>query len=248
MPKYELELRRPLMNAAGSLGFAPDPHAGVDLARFGAFVTNPISPARRLPARGARLVPYAGGFLMHTGYPNPGLRAALERYALRWQRSPLPIWVHLLAGHATELSSMVARLELSEGVAAIEIGLPPEVDEDQAAALTQAAVGELPVVARLPLEKAVALAGPVWEVGAAAVSLAPPRGALAGRDATTVYGRLYGPAVFPQALAKVAEIAALGVPVIGAGGVYQRSQIDMMLDAGALAVQLDAVLWRGDLI
>jgi dihydroorotate dehydrogenase len=35
------------------------------------------------------------------------------------------------------------------------------------------------------------------------------------------------------------------VPVIGAGGVYSQAQVESMLAAGALAVQVDAILWRG---
>ena len=62
-----------------------------------------------------------------------------------------------------------------------------------------------------------------------------------------VEGRLYGPALFPQALAGVRGLAQAGVPVIGAGGVYSQAQAQAMLAAGALAVQLDAVLWRGNL-
>jgi dihydroorotate dehydrogenase len=40
-------------------------------------------------------------------------------------------------------------------------------------------------------------------------------------------------------------LAGAGVPVIGGGGVYKQEQVEAMKEAGALAVQLDAVLWRG---
>jgi dihydroorotate dehydrogenase len=33
--------------------------------------------------------------------------------------------------------------------------------------------------------------------------------------------------------------------VIGSGGVYTPAQAEAMLQAGAIAVQLDAVFWRG---
>jgi dihydroorotate dehydrogenase len=41
--KRDLYFRKPLMNAAGSLGFAPDSRAGISLDSFGAFVTKPFS-------------------------------------------------------------------------------------------------------------------------------------------------------------------------------------------------------------
>jgi NAD(P)H-dependent flavin oxidoreductase YrpB (nitropropane dioxygenase family) len=40
-------------------------------------------------------------------------------------------------------------------------------------------------------------------------------------------------------------MAATGLPVIASGGVYRESHIQAMRQAGAFAVQLDAVLWRG---
>src|SRR5512139_417108 len=97
MPKNDLTLATPLMNAAGSLGFAPDTRAGIDLARLGLFITNPISLKARVPAHGERFLSYPGGFLLHTGHPNPGFREVIKRNAAHWARSSLPVVVHLLA-------------------------------------------------------------------------------------------------------------------------------------------------------
>jgi dihydroorotate dehydrogenase len=51
--------------------------------------------------------------------------------------------------------------------------------------------------------------------------------------------------LFPQSLEIVHSASKLGLPVIGAGGVYSKENADAMLSAGALAVQMDSVLWRG---
>jgi dihydroorotate dehydrogenase len=56
---------------------------------------------------------------------------------------------------------------------------------------------------------------------------------------------MYGPAVFPLALRLVEKLAGVGIPIIGAGGVYNPENVKSMLNVGALAVQIDAVLWRG---
>lgn len=249
MPKFDLTMRHPLMNAAGTLGFAPDPHGPVDLARLGAFVTNPVSLAPRSPAGGDRLLNFPGGFLIHTGYPNLGLKSVLRRYAGQWARSPLPVLVHLLVQDVAGVSTMVRSLEGVEGVMGIELGLPPRVTLQAANEFIQAALGELPVVIRLPLEQVAELAPLLLESGASAASLAPPRGALptsAGSSLPAIsHGRLYGPAIFPQALAAVQFLTATGIPAIGAGGIYHEKQVEAMLAAGAQFVQLDAVLWRG---
>jgi len=249
--KYELPLRSPLLNAAGSLGFAPDPHSPLDLSRLGAFVTNPVSSQPRTPAHGSRYLPFPGGFLLHTGHPNPGLSAVIRRCGERWRRAGLPVIVHLLAQSAKDISSMIRRLEIVEGVAGIELGLPSDMDTRAACALAQAAGGELPVIVRLPVERAMelaqALAVQARQTTIAAVSLAPPRGALPGPDGALVSGRLYGPAIFPLALAGLRVVLQTGLPVIGGGGVYTLQQAEAMLAAGAMAVELDTVLWRGGL-
>ena len=243
MSKYDFIIDPPVMNAAGSQGYAPDRRSGRDWGRFGAFVTNPVSLAPRTPARGERFLPFPGGFLLHTGYPNPGLGAVLRRSAAAWRRSPQPVIVHLLSQDPGEIARMVPRLEGVEGVMGVEIGLPPEVDPDSAARFVEAALGEILVIVRLPFEQALALAPVILDAGAAAASLNAPRGALPGLDGRLVEGRLYGPAVFPQMLHLVQCLSSLALPIIAAGGIYTQADIDTVLAAGAAAVQLDAALW-----
>jgi dihydroorotate dehydrogenase len=102
MSKQDLPFRTPYLNAAGTLGFAPNPRGGVDIARLGGFFTHPVSLAPRAPAERRAVVPFAGGVLLHTGLPNPGLNAVLARYAARWAASSLPVVVHLLANTPAE--------------------------------------------------------------------------------------------------------------------------------------------------
>jgi dihydroorotate dehydrogenase (NAD+) catalytic subunit len=104
----------------------------------------------------------------------------------------------------------------------------------------------LNVVARVELSQVLELAPALARAGASAVSLAPPRGALPEPDGVLFSGRLYGPAVFPQSLYAVKELVRAGVPVIAGGGVYSPADVKALLAAGALAVQLDTALWRGD--
>jgi dihydroorotate dehydrogenase (NAD+) catalytic subunit len=239
--KFDLTISPPLMNAAGTLGLAP----GVEPAGLGAFITNPLSLGPRTPAHTRGMLAFPGGILIHSGHPNPGLKAVIRRCARRWSSLSIPVIVHLLAQSGDEIARMVRMVEEIEAVSAVEIGLPPEAGVELAVELVQAGVGEKPVIARLPLERATELAEAVMGVGAAAVSLGAPRGALPAEGGTLLHGRLYGPALFPQALSAVQALAGAGLPVIGACGVYRRSDVEAMLAAGALAVQLDTALWRG---
>ena len=245
MDKHDFTFNPPIMNAAGTLGFTPDLHNALDWSRLGAFVTNPISLTPRTPARGERYLAYPGGFLLHTGYPNPGLTSVLRHFARHWRHSPVPVIVNLLARRVEELTQMARRLENVEGVSGLEVGLTSDAKAETVSAFTRAACGELPVIMQLPVERCAELASSAIQAGATAVSMAPPRGMLLTRGGEIIQGRLYGPAVLPTALRMVHELKEQGIPTIGAGGIYTHEQLKSILTAGAKAVQLDSVLWLG---
>ena len=239
--KRDLYFSKPLMNAAGSLGFAPDSRVGITLDSFGAFVTNPISLRPRLPAAQPTVVEYLGGFLLHTGLPNPGLNAGLKKYAMKWSRSDLPVIVHLMADRPEETQQMARSLETQENVMAVELGFAPLLAGDIILLTLEMCLGELPLIFSLPVEQILSLGPRLIQGGADAISIAPPRGALMADHLIT--GRLFGPSLFPQSLETVNNAAKLGLPIIGAGGVWSKDGVEAMLSAGALAVQVDASLW-----
>ena len=243
MPKYDFGINPPYLNAAGSLGFAPRYKPEPGQPSMGALVTTPISLAPRTPSQGPRFAAYPGGFLLHTGYPNPGLSAVIRLHAAAWSRSPLPVIVHILGQSPAENAQMVQRLETLENVIGVEVGLPPGVSAVEASAMAKAVVGETLVIIRLPMEQALELAPLMIDAGAAAVSLGAPRGALPAVSGKIIEGRLYGPAVFPHALQVVRSLTRQNIPVIAAGGVYSQAQSEIMLEAGAAAVQFDSFLW-----
>ena len=240
----DLEISSPFMNAAGALGFTPP-------ARWswpeppGAFVTNTVSLSARTPAQTRALLPYPGGYLLHSGLPNPGFKSVLRQHAAAWGRSQLPIWVHLLADKPEEIHAMALRLEEVEGVTALEVGIPPQAQPGLILDLLQAALGELPVIAAVPLN----MAGQPWldklpALGLRAVTLSAPRGSLPGEAGVLVSGRLCGPGLFPQVLAAVKNLRTLGLPLIAGAGVYSLPNAQTLLQSGAAAIQLDGVLWR----
>lgn len=255
MFRQDLLLNTPWINAAGTLGFTPPPVSRQqDRARsrllieepLGAFITNPISLGPRTPAAERALLRYSGGVLMHTGLPNPGISRVLKRYADRWAQSNLPVWAHLIGSNPDEIHQMVQRLEGVEGLMAIEIGLPPDAHDDNALAFVNAAFSELPII----IHVAVTCVGEAWlkqlpDLGVSAISLGAPRGTLTTDTNRPISGRLYGPALFPLMLSGVQSLRRLGIPIIAGGGIYRRQDAQALHDTGALAVQLDTVLWRG---
>ncbi len=242
------------------MGFAPDLQTREVLKTsqiFGAFVTNPLSRRPRQPAAQPEAIEYPGGFLLHTGLPNPGFHAALKKYASRWNKFDLPIIVHLMADRPEETQSMVQALEMQENVMAAELGFAPLLANDILLLTLEMCVGELPLIFSLPVEQVLSLGPRLIQEGAQAISIAAPRGALPAdlraersvseveaRESKLITGRLYGPSLFPRALETVYSAAKIGLPIIGAGGVWSRENAEAMLSAGALAVQIDAALWN----
>jgi dihydroorotate dehydrogenase (NAD+) catalytic subunit len=248
MFKQDLTFSTPYLNEPGTLGFAPDYRAPVPWEIFGAFVTNPLSLRPRLPTAKPALVEFPGGFLLHTGLPNPGLNRALKKYAHRWADSRLPVIVHLMADRPEESMRMVQSLEGRENIAAVELGFAPLLADDILLLTIEMCLGELPLIVSLPVEQMLSLGPRAIQEGAAAISLAAPRGLLTSDDGQLMAGRLSGPALFPQALLTVRDAAQANIPVIGAGGVGSRENADAMLSAGALAVQVGASLWKGNFL
>jgi dihydroorotate dehydrogenase len=244
--KRDLYFSKPLMNAAGSLGFAPDLRVGIGLDSFGAFVTNPLSLRPRLPTAKPQIIDYPGGFLLHTGLPNPGLHAGLKKYSAKWYRSDLPIIVHLMADRPEETQKMVRSLETHENVMAVELGFAPLLADDILFLTLEMCLGELPLIFSLQIEQVLSLGPRLVQEGAQAISVSAPRGALPftpnGRG-ELITGRLYGPSLFPRSLETVYSAAKLSLPIIGAGGIWSKENADAMLAVGALAVQVDAALW-----
>lgn len=239
--KRDLYFNKPMMNAAGSLGFAPDTRLGVPLEAFGAFVTNPLSLRPRLPTAQPAVLPYPGGFLLHTGLPNPGIHAALKKYSAKWTRSHLPVIVHLMADRPEETQTMVRMLESQENVMGAELGFAPLLADDIILLTLEMCLGEIPLIFALPVEQVLSLGPRLMQQGADAISIAAPRGALMTDHLIT--GRLFGPGLFPRTIEIVHSAAKLGLPIIGAGGVWSKANADAMLSVGALAVQVDAALW-----
>ena len=248
--KRDLYFSKPLMNAAGALGFAPDTRVDIPLDSFGAFVTNPFSLRPRMPATTPQIIEYPGGFLLHTGLPNPGFNIGIKRYASRWGKSDLPIIVHLMADRPEQTQQMVQMLETHENVMAAELGFAPLLADDIILLTLEMCLGELPLIFSLPVEQVLGLGPRLIGKGAQAISVATPRGALVesrgqgSKDRGVVTGRLYGPSLFPRALETIYSAAKLGLPILGAGGVWTKENADAMLSVGALAVQVDAAFWN----
>jgi len=234
--KRSLTLTHPLILSSA---FAAD-------ARVGAIVTLPLTLRPRAGAPLPRIVEIPGGFLMRTGAANPGLEKTLRDYRRAWSRagSSVPIIVALAAQAVRDWATMAARLERVEGVGGIELQLNPAFDAVDAIRATRAAT-ELPILAKLDLDNASAIAADCIAAGANALVIGrAPRG-MVMVDGKAWYGRLLGPVAKPFVLRAVAEVAALKLdaPLIACGGVHSADDVREFLSAGACAAEIDSAAW-----
>ena len=235
-----LGLSSPWMNAAGFMGYLPQ---GEKL-EYGAFVTNPISFEARSPARDRVIKPYAGGFLLHTGHSNPGIKSVLRQYAQKWRNLSMPVWAHLLVSGPYDCEQMVRELEGVENITAVELGLPPGMGVKSQLETIKAAIGELPVMVCLPLDEiSHALVDQLSGMGEVGLVLSAPRGVLV-ENGKLVRGRLFGPGLFPQIMPALVRWHGAGIPLVAGAGIFSREQGEEALRAGAAALQVDGWCWR----
>ncbi|MEK7310349.1 MAG: HisA/HisF-related TIM barrel protein [Chloroflexota bacterium] len=244
--KIGLTLNSPLIAGGGAFGFADEYASLVDFLRFGAFVTNPITFRPRTPAQGPRVIPFPGGTLIHTGLPNAGLSAVVRDCERKWAKMGCPVVVHVAATTPDEVAACAERLEGVDAVVGIEVGFRDDESLADSEMMLRGAAqrARQPIIASLPHARAAAFARLAEKVGAQAVTVtAPPRGTLY-HNGEWVSGRLYGPSLLPMALSIVREIKKqTALPIIGAGGVHSKADVEAMLEAGAAAVMVDSVAW-----
>jgi dihydroorotate dehydrogenase (NAD+) catalytic subunit len=254
-----MELRSPLIGAAGTVGSVHD-FADVDAFRvYGAAVAKSVShepwPGRPAP----RMAPAGMGMLNSIGIQNPGIddwRSGMPDLSTL----PVPVWGSAVGADPAEFA-LVAKGLAAAGVQAVEVNLScPNLEEGTMFALNPAAAAavvgavraatDLPIGAKLSpnSEDIVEVARAVSEAGADFVVLTNTVWGL-GIDLETrrpkisgIVGGYSGPPVKPIALRCVWEVAAaLSIPIVGCGGIRSGEDVIEFFLAGAGAVELGSV-------
>ncbi|MFM7207748.1 MAG: dihydroorotate dehydrogenase [Planctomycetaceae bacterium] len=253
-----LQLPNPILVASGTFGYGREMAGLVDLARLGGIVPKTITP---LPRRGNapwRTVETAAGLLNSIGLDNDGVDAFLATQ-LPWLLScGAPVIVSIAAATIDEFVTLAARLDAVPGIAALELnvscpnvshgvdmGSDPDLCRRVVAGVREAT--SRPVLAKLTPNVAdiAALASAASDGGADAVTLINTcqgmavdwrrRRPLLGN----VVGGLSGPAIKPIALRCVHQVRrAVGIPIVGVGGIMTIDDCMEFLVTGASAVQI----------
>jgi dihydroorotate dehydrogenase (NAD+) catalytic subunit len=235
---YTLELRSPLIAAAGCFGLGVEYERSVPIDQIGAIVTR--GTALRGQLREPLLLTETAGGVLSQHWPVISFASIVERYVPQWATWRTPVIVNVVADHA----AIAVATEGIEGIAGLELWLP---DANEAARITAAAraATHLPLIAKLTLhDNLLATARACASAGADALTLIGPLPAsVSHSDQGLRSGWLSGPAILPLALRCVASIVdSMDTPVIACGGVFGRADIQAYLAAGARAVQIGTAL------
>ncbi len=246
--KVGLSLTNPIMIASGFAGYGNPYKSLLDMSAFGAVVTQSITlRPRRGPAQ-PRLVETSGGFILNSGQQNPGVKKVLHGYGKQWAKLPTTVIAHLPADDPADLTRTARALFNAQGsvLAGFELGLPPQATpyevEQWIRAIQQNS--ELPVLVKLPLNAPLDLAEAAAYAYADSLVLgSPPWGAALSPQQTMISGPLYSPALLSIATHSLQQLIHLDLPLIAAGGIHTEQDVNILLSAGATAIQLDSVLF-----
>lgn len=251
-----LSLANPVMPASGT--FAEGLAQVVDFNRLGAFVTKTITRELRAGNPTPRVAETAEGMLNSIGIPCKGVPQFIDEVVPFYRRFAPPLVVSISAPSSEGFASLARDLD-RPGVAAIEANIScPNLEEDghafaMQAESTAAVVRRIRAATRLPLwVKLTPNTGDIAEIARAAEA--------AGADALvvantflgmaidvesfrprlgSVMGGLSGPAIKPIIVRMIYQSArAVGIPVIGCGGVSTAEDAVELMLAGATAVQV----------
>jgi dihydroorotate dehydrogenase (NAD+) catalytic subunit len=263
-----LELAHPVINGSGTFDAIAARRAFGDALierfPFAAFVSKTVTLEPRQGNPPPRLWELAGGLINSIGLPNKGLAGYLEHDLPELAELPVPLIVNVMGFSRDEVAELVqafaereevSALELNVSCPNVETGLMMGADPGEVARLLERVrpLTAKPLIVKLTpnATDVPAVARAAQEAGADAVSLINTLRGMAFDPRSGepwlggVTGGVSGPAVRGVALAQVHAVTqAIGIPVVGMGGVQRGEDALDLLRAGATLVAVGTESFR----
>ncbi len=260
------ELANPVIPASGTFGYGAEFAALYDINCLGTFSFKGTTRLPRFGNPGPRIAEAPAGLLNSVGLQNPGVDAVIAEELPRLREVfHKPVMANVCGFFVDEYVEVAAKLDSCPEVGWLEINIScPNVHGggmgfgtscESAAEVTREvrAAVKKPVIVKLTpnVTDIVSIARACEKAGADGLSLINTLLAMRIDPATrrpvlkNLTGGLSGPAVFPVALRMVWQVyEAVGIPIIGMGGVSSAEDVIEMLLAGATAVGVGAANLR----
>ena len=254
-----LKLRNPVMTASGTFGYGQEFAEYVDLERIGAFVTKGLSLKPKAGNPTPRIVETPGGMLNAIGLQNVGIDAFIAKKVPFMRSVNTPAIANFFGNTIDEYAELARRLDAITEIAALEVniscpnvkqggivfGTDPQCAYDVVTACREKTVKPLIVKLSPNVTDVVVMARACADAGADALSLINTLTGMAidldrrRPVLANITGGFSGPAIKPVALRMVWQVAqAIGLPVIGIGGIMTATDALEFILAGATAVQV----------
>jgi dihydroorotate dehydrogenase (NAD+) catalytic subunit len=260
-----IELENPTILAAGIMGTTGASLARVAKEGAGAVVTKSIGPEPKEGHKNPSMIDLGYGFLNAMGLPNPSYPDFKNELSIAKKESGIPVIASIFGGTEEEFVEVAqGLLESNPDVFELNVSCPhalgygasvgsnPDAVESITAAVKDAV--DIPVWVKLTpnVTDIVSIGDAAQRGGAdAVVAINTVKGMAIDIESGypilgNRFGGLSGKAVKPVAIKCVYDLyTALGIPVIGVGGVYTWQDAIEMMMAGATAVQIGSAVHEG---
>ena len=257
-----ITLDNPVIPASGTFGYGYEFSQLYDINILGTFSFKGTTREARFGNPTPRIAECPSGMINAVGLQNPGVDAVIKNELPKLKECFHKSVMANVSGFSLEdYAYTCEKLDREEQVGWIEVNIScPNVhgggmafgtDPDAAASVVRAvkAVTKKPIIIKLSpnVTDIVSIARACEAAGADAISLVNTFLAMridikrARPLIANTMGGLSGSAIFPIALRMVYQVAgAVGIPVIGMGGVTSASDVIEMMMAGACAVEVGA--------
>jgi dihydroorotate dehydrogenase (NAD+) catalytic subunit len=254
-----IDFQNPVLLAAGTAAYGRELSKVIGLDAMGGLVTKAVSVERRHGARAPRVAEFEGGMINAVGLANPGVDEVLADH-LPWLAENIhraKVLVNVVGNQAEEFASVVSMLDDSPAVSGYELNVScPNVRAGGMEFGTDPrSLTEVVARARAATKRPifVKLSPTLQDIGASARTAAD-----AGADGISVVntmpgllidvearkpvlgfgtGGVSGPGLLPVGVLATYKVSkAVGLPVIGVGGISKATDIVQYVIAGASLV------------
>lgn len=254
-----LKLKNPVSTASGTFGYGQEYSKYIDLNRLGSITVKGLSAKPIAGNPPPRICETPSGMLNAIGLQNVGVDEFIHNKLPFLGRYDIKVIANIFGNTVVEYEEVARKLDRADGVHALEVNIScPNVKKGGMAFGTDLAstyevlkaVREstgLPVIAKLSpnVTDVVAFANKAAEAGVDALSLINTLLGMAIDIKTrrprlgNITGGLSGPAIRPVAIRIVWQVhRAVGLPILGMGGIMTADDAIEFMLAGATAVSI----------